>query len=131
MVNSAVRDETCRFKKSVVVDVGGGNSKGVDLHMEGGQNKASLCGPYSSDKLVPATSSNWERGRGGEVIWSLYATADERNRQQPEMKPGRCSTPTQSKGTLKVLGLRYQSTSAASVKHPIRIKKKYLTLLLL
>ncbi len=58
---------------------------------EGGQNKAPLCAPYSSDKLVPATSSNGERGKGGEVIWSLYATADERSRQQPEMKPGRCT----------------------------------------
>lgn len=100
MVNSAVRDKTW-FKKSVAVDVGGGHSKGVDLHMEGGQNKASLCGPYSSDKLVPATSSNWEWGRGGEVIWSLYATADERNRQQPEMKPGRCATPTRRTGNFK------------------------------
>ncbi|ROL44127.1 hypothetical protein DPX16_15620 [Anabarilius grahami] len=51
---------------------------------------------YSSME-VPATSSNGERGRGGEVIWSLYATADERSRQQPEMKPGRCTTQTRSK----------------------------------
>lgn len=89
MVNLAVRDKTwfSLWLSMWGVDI----PRELIFIWEGGQNKAPLCAPYSSDKLVPATSSNGERGRGGEVIWSLYATADERSRQQPEMKPGRCT----------------------------------------
>lgn len=52
-------------------------------------------------------------------MWSLYAMADERSRQQPEMKLGRCTSPAQSKG-------KHESSTSAGMwelhKEPAKIK---------